>query len=143
MAAPHVAGMAALLYSQGITNPAAIEAAIKRFAKDLGAPAFSDEDEAVDEKHAGYRLSGGVEVLGGRVVSMALEGAYTRVPDALGISGMSEVTGERVLGGFEFRLKLIVRTVSSQDDERRRLPNCGNRSRIGARCGTVRWLGGY
>lgn len=36
MASPHVAGMAALLYSQGVTSPAAIEAAIKRFARDLG-----------------------------------------------------------------------------------------------------------
>lgn len=36
MAAPHVAGVAALLYSQGVTDPAAIEAAIKRFARDLG-----------------------------------------------------------------------------------------------------------
>ena len=36
MAAPHVAGLAALLYSQGVTSPAAIEAAIKRFARDLG-----------------------------------------------------------------------------------------------------------
>jgi len=38
MAAPHVAGLAALLMQQGITNPAAIEAALERFAKDLGAP---------------------------------------------------------------------------------------------------------
>jgi serine protease len=36
MAAPHVAGLAALLYTQGINRPAAIEAAIKRFATDLG-----------------------------------------------------------------------------------------------------------
>jgi serine protease len=36
MAAPHVAGLAALLYSQGITKPAAIEAAMKAFAQDLG-----------------------------------------------------------------------------------------------------------
>jgi serine protease len=36
MAAPHVAGFAALLMQQGITNPAAIEAAMKRFATDLG-----------------------------------------------------------------------------------------------------------
>jgi len=41
MATPHVIGLAALLYSQGITNPAAIEAAIKRFARDLG-PAGPD-----------------------------------------------------------------------------------------------------
>jgi serine protease len=37
MAAPHVAGLAALLVQQGITEPAAIEAAIKRFAIDRGA----------------------------------------------------------------------------------------------------------
>jgi serine protease len=43
MAAPHVAGVAALLYSQGITNPAAIEAAIKRFARDVGAPGRDNE----------------------------------------------------------------------------------------------------
>jgi serine protease len=37
MAAPHVAGFAALLMQQGITSPAAIEAAMKHFATDLGA----------------------------------------------------------------------------------------------------------
>ena len=43
MAAPHVAGVAALLYAQGVTNPAAIEAALKRFAVDLGAPGRDNE----------------------------------------------------------------------------------------------------
>jgi serine protease len=43
MAAPHVAGVAALLYSQGITRPAAIEAALKRFARDLGASGRDDD----------------------------------------------------------------------------------------------------
>jgi len=38
MAAPHVSGLAALLMQQGITSPAAVEAAMERFAKDLGAP---------------------------------------------------------------------------------------------------------
>jgi serine protease len=42
MAAPHVSGVAALLYQQGIKSPAAIEAALKRFAKDLG-PAGPDD----------------------------------------------------------------------------------------------------
>jgi serine protease len=37
MSSPHVAGLAALLIQQGITHPAAIEAAIKRFATDRGA----------------------------------------------------------------------------------------------------------
>jgi serine protease len=36
MAAPHVSGFAALLYQQGITDPAAIEAAMEQFATDLG-----------------------------------------------------------------------------------------------------------
>ena len=38
MAAPHVAGAAAILMQQGITSPAAIEDALKRTAVDLGAP---------------------------------------------------------------------------------------------------------
>lgn len=38
MAAPHVSGFAALLRQQGITSPAAIEAAMKRFATDRGGP---------------------------------------------------------------------------------------------------------
>ena len=36
MATPHVSALAALLMQQGIRNPAAIEAAIKQFARDLG-----------------------------------------------------------------------------------------------------------
>jgi serine protease len=43
MASPHVAGLAALLTSQGVTNPAAVEALIKRTAIDLGAPGRDDE----------------------------------------------------------------------------------------------------
>jgi serine protease len=36
MAAPHVAGVAALIMSQGVTNPRAIEAFLKASARDLG-----------------------------------------------------------------------------------------------------------
>jgi len=43
MAAPHVAGFAALLLQQGITAPAAIEAAMKRYATDLGPPGRDDQ----------------------------------------------------------------------------------------------------
>jgi serine protease len=43
MATPHVAGFAALLMQQGITSPAAIEAIMKQFATDLGAPGRDDE----------------------------------------------------------------------------------------------------
>jgi serine protease len=42
MATPHVSALAALLISQGVTNPRAIEAAIKRSALDLG-PAGRDD----------------------------------------------------------------------------------------------------
>ncbi|HEY2904880.1 MAG TPA: S8 family serine peptidase [Vicinamibacterales bacterium] len=37
-ATPHVSGVAAMLMQQGITNPGAIEAALERFALDLGSP---------------------------------------------------------------------------------------------------------
>ena len=37
-ATPHVAALAALLYRQGITDPAAVQAAIERTAEDLGSP---------------------------------------------------------------------------------------------------------
>jgi serine protease len=43
MAVPHVSGLAAMMIQQGITNPAAIEAAMKRYATDLGAPGRDDE----------------------------------------------------------------------------------------------------
>ena len=43
MAAPHVAGVAALLYTQGIDDPGAIEAALKRFATDLGNAGRDDD----------------------------------------------------------------------------------------------------
>jgi serine protease len=43
MSAPHVSGLAAMLYEQGVTNPAAIEAALKKFAVDKGAPGRDDQ----------------------------------------------------------------------------------------------------
>jgi serine protease len=42
MAAPHVAGAAAMLMQQGITDPAAVEAALERAAVDLGPPGRDD-----------------------------------------------------------------------------------------------------
>ena len=43
MSSPHVAGVAALLMSQGVTDPAAVEALIKRTARDLGATGRDNE----------------------------------------------------------------------------------------------------
>ena len=42
MATPHVSGFAALLMQQGITNPAAIEAAMKQFSTDRGVTGRDD-----------------------------------------------------------------------------------------------------
>ena len=52
MATPHVAGVAALLYSQGITNPGAIEEAIKRFARPIDATAEQCGVGLVDSRRA-------------------------------------------------------------------------------------------
>ena len=43
MAAPHISGVAAMLIQQGITDPAAIEAAIEQTALDLGTPGRDDQ----------------------------------------------------------------------------------------------------
>jgi serine protease len=43
MATPHVAGLAALLITQGVTDPKAVEALIERFATDIG-PTGRDND---------------------------------------------------------------------------------------------------
>lgn len=43
MAAPHVSGVAALLMQQGVKKPAAIEAALERFATDRAAPGRDGE----------------------------------------------------------------------------------------------------
>jgi serine protease len=43
MATPHVAGIAALLMAQGVTDPAAVEALIKATARDLGSPGRDNE----------------------------------------------------------------------------------------------------
>jgi serine protease len=52
MATPHISGIAALLYSQGITKPAAIEEAIKRFARPIDATADECGAGLVDPRRA-------------------------------------------------------------------------------------------
>jgi opacity protein-like surface antigen len=68
---------------------------------------FSEEGEAINENRTGYRMSVGVEFGGSQSVSAAIETAYTRVPDSLGFGGVSQVVGERDLGGLEFRVKVL------------------------------------
>jgi serine protease len=57
MATPHVSGLAALLMQQGVTSPAAIEAALERFAVDRGAPG-RDDQTGVGEINARNTLRG-------------------------------------------------------------------------------------
>ncbi len=57
MATPHVAGLAALLMRQGYTKPAAIEAALEKFATDLG-PAGRDNEFGFGEISARATLRG-------------------------------------------------------------------------------------
>lgn len=52
MATPHVTGIAALLYSQGITDPGAIEEALKRFARPIDATADECGAGLVDPRRA-------------------------------------------------------------------------------------------
>ena len=52
MAAPHISGVAALLYSQGIRNPVAIEEAIERFARTIEARADECGAGLVDSRRA-------------------------------------------------------------------------------------------
>ena len=52
MATPHVAGVAALLMSRGITSPANVEGIIKATAKDLGPPFGSYAAARSDNKVA-------------------------------------------------------------------------------------------
>jgi serine protease len=58
MAAAHVSGIAAMVMQQGIRSPAAVEAALERFATDLGAPGRDDTYGfgLVDARNAIYGL---------------------------------------------------------------------------------------
>jgi serine protease len=52
MATPHISGVAALLYSQGIRSPSAIEEAIKKFARPLNLPPEECGAGLVDARRA-------------------------------------------------------------------------------------------
>lgn len=61
MASPHVAGVAALLVSRGITNPATIEGILRQTARDLGTPGRDNEfgDGLIQPFAALFGLGGG------------------------------------------------------------------------------------
>jgi opacity protein-like surface antigen len=66
-----------------------------------------------DEVHAtftGYQVLGGAEVPLRKWMALAAEAQFASVPHALGEnpSGVSSVYSERNLGGFTFRMKVVV-----------------------------------
>ncbi len=69
---------------------------------------FSDDDQQFDRRYTGYQAVGGVEFRFSRWMAAAIEGQYTRVPDALGVGGVSEVFKERDLGGQQVQVKLLI-----------------------------------
>ncbi|HEV8574388.1 MAG TPA: hypothetical protein VGR43_06725 [Dehalococcoidia bacterium] len=69
---------------------------------------FEAEGESVDEHHKSYHVVGGLELQTIPWVALAVEGQYTRVPDALGSNGVSAVFNEHDLGGFQAQLKVLI-----------------------------------
>jgi hypothetical protein len=68
---------------------------------------FAAAGENIDESHPAYHVLIGIEFPARGSFRAAFEVQYTTVPDALGSSGASEVFGERNLGGFDIRLKIL------------------------------------
>jgi len=68
---------------------------------------FASAGENLDESHPAYHLLTGIEFPARGSFRAAVEFQYTSVPDALGSSGVSAAFGERNLGGFDIRLKIL------------------------------------
>jgi opacity protein-like surface antigen len=66
----------------------------------------SDAGENVDTRHSGYIAVGGAEVRVHRLVGVAGDVQYTRVPGILGNGGISKDVGENDLGGITIRLRV-------------------------------------
>ena len=68
---------------------------------------FTDAAEAVEGHYSSYHLLGGVEIREGWVAT-AFEVQYSRVPNALGVGGVSAAFQESDLGGLTMRVKVLV-----------------------------------
>jgi opacity protein-like surface antigen len=71
---------------------------------------FAGAGEDVSETSTGYHALGGVEFRRGRWFAVGGEAQWTMIPDALGsdISSASEAFDETNLGGFGFRIRVVV-----------------------------------
>jgi outer membrane protein W len=69
--------------------------------------AFSTGEENVNERFTGYQILAGLEYRLHRIVGIAGEVQYTRVPDALGAGGLSAEFNESDLGGVIVRARVL------------------------------------
>jgi hypothetical protein len=69
---------------------------------------FADAGDNVDTRHAGFVVNGGAEFRLHRWIGVAVDVQYTHIPGILGTGGVSQQTGESVLGGVAARFKAIV-----------------------------------
>ncbi len=69
---------------------------------------FADTAENVDDHFGSYHLVGGVEVRGTEWASTAFEVQWSRVPDSLGVGGVSQAFSEDDLGGLSFRIRVLI-----------------------------------
>jgi opacity protein-like surface antigen len=69
---------------------------------------FSNAGEDVRRWFTGYHVVGGVEFRVASWVATGAEVTYSRVPNALGVGGVSSVFDEHNLGGVEGRLRILV-----------------------------------
>ena len=69
---------------------------------------FATDAENVDERFNGYHVTGGAEFRVERWLGVAWEIDWTRVPNAIGNGGLSELFNESDLGGTSFRFKITI-----------------------------------
>ena len=69
---------------------------------------FAATGDDVDERFNGFHILGGVEFKAARWLGIGGEIVFSRVPNALGVSGVSEAFDEDNLGGTSYRLKISV-----------------------------------
>ena len=69
---------------------------------------FAVTGDDVDERFNGFHILGGVEFKAARWLGIGGEIVFSRVPNALGVSGVSEAFDEDNLGGTSYRLKISV-----------------------------------
>jgi opacity protein-like surface antigen len=68
---------------------------------------FDDSSERAWNRATSYHVVGGVEFRAGRSFGLAIQGRYTRAPNAL-TNGIGPAFGDSDLGGLQLGLKLLI-----------------------------------